>query len=118
MMNVKKAIDFIYPYSSRLDILINNAGYGLRGAFEELSIDEIKSLYETNVFGYIRTIQSALPIMRKRSDMIVDIRPGTGQFGIPNASAYCSSKFTVEGLNESLIVVLPHMVDKTMYQHG
>ncbi len=48
--SVKKALDFIYAQTSRLDALINNAGYGLRGAFEDLDMSEIKSLYETNVF--------------------------------------------------------------------
>ncbi len=101
--SVNKALDSIYSKSSRLDVLINNAGYGLRGAFEDLDMSEIKSLYETNVFGYIRTIQSALPIMRKQqSGLIINISSGVGRFGIPNASAYSSSKFAVEGLSESL----------------
>ncbi|HXT85322.1 MAG TPA: SDR family oxidoreductase [Verrucomicrobiae bacterium] len=101
--SVKNALDYIYAKSSRLDVLINNAGYGLRGAFEDLDMGEIKSLYETNVFGYIRTIQSALPIMRKQqSGLIINISSGVGRFGIPNASAYSSSKFAVEGLSESL----------------
>ena len=104
MMTLKNAIDFIYIQTSRLDILINNAGYGLQGAFEELSIAEIKSLYETNVFGYIRTIQSSLPIVRKqRSGLIINISSGLGKFGIPDASAYASSKFAIEGLSESLM---------------
>lgn len=102
--SVKKAIDFIYTQTNRPDILINNAGYDLRGAFEDLFIDEIKSLYEINVFGYIRTIQSALPIMRnQRSGLIINIISRVCQFGIPNASAYCSSKIAVEGFSESLM---------------
>ena len=87
----------------RFDILVNNAGYGLTGAFEDLSLDEIKTQYETNVFGLIRTTQSVLPIMRKqRSGLIVNISSGAGRFGFPTGSAYVSTKFAVEGLTESM----------------
>jgi short-subunit dehydrogenase len=59
--------------------LVNNAGYGLIGAFEDLSIDEIKNLYETNVFGLIRVTQAVLPIMRKqKSGIIVNVSSGVG----------------------------------------
>lgn len=63
--SIKKAIQTIYNESGRIDVLVNNVGYALSGAFEDLSIDEIKQQYETNVFGVIRTTQSVLPIMRK-----------------------------------------------------
>lgn len=64
--SVKNAIKLIIEQSNRLDVLVNNAGYGLSGALEDLDIDEIKSQYETNVFGLIRTTQAVLPIMRKQ----------------------------------------------------
>jgi short-subunit dehydrogenase len=83
--------------------LVNNAGYGLIGAFEDLSIDEIKNLYETNVFGLIRVTQAVLPIMRKqKSGIIVNVSSGAGLFGYPGGSAYVSTKFAVEGLTESI----------------
>lgn len=101
--SVKKAIQTIHNEFGRIDILINNAGYGLTGAFEDLSIDEIKTQYETNVFGLIRTTQEVLPIMRKqRSGMIVNISSGAGRFGYPTGSAYVSTKFAVEGLSECM----------------
>jgi NAD(P)-dependent dehydrogenase (short-subunit alcohol dehydrogenase family) len=101
--SIKKAIQTVYDEYGRIDILVNNAGYGLTGAFEDLSIDEIKKQYETNVFGLIRTTQEALPIMRKqRSGMIVNISSGAGRFGYPTGSAYVSTKFAVEGLSESM----------------
>ena len=72
--SVKNAIKLIIEQSNRLDVLVNNAGYGLSGALEDSDIDEIKSQYETNVFGLIRTTQSVLPIMRKQmSGIIVNI---------------------------------------------
>jgi NAD(P)-dependent dehydrogenase (short-subunit alcohol dehydrogenase family) len=101
--SVKKAIQTIHNEAGRIDILINNAGYGLTGAFEDLSLNEIKTQYETNVFGLIRTTQEVLPIMRKqRSGMIVNISSGVGRFGYPTGSAYVSTKFAVEGLSECM----------------
>ncbi len=101
--SVSGAIQTIFDESNRIDVLVNNAGYGLTGALEDLNIDEIKSQYETNVFGLIRTTQAVLPIMRKQnSGTIVNISSGLGRFGIAASSAYVSSKFAVEGLSESM----------------
>jgi NAD(P)-dependent dehydrogenase (short-subunit alcohol dehydrogenase family) len=87
----------------RIDVLVNNAGYGLNGAFEDLSMDEIKAQYETNFFGLVRVTQAVLPIMRKqKSGIIVNISSGAGRFGFPGGSAYVSTKFAVEGLSESI----------------
>ncbi|NOJ28186.1 MAG: short-chain dehydrogenase [Nitrososphaera sp.] len=98
-----KAVQTVLNEADRIDVLVNNAGYGLMGAFEDLAIDEIKSQYETNVFGLIRTTQAVLPAMRRqRSGIIVNISSGAGRFGYPAASAYVSTKFAVEGLSESL----------------
>jgi len=103
MRTVKNAIKLIIEQSNRLDVLVNNAGFGLSGALEDLNIDEIKSQYETNVFGLVRTTQFVLPIMRKqRSGLIVNISSGAGRFGFPTGSAYVSTKFAVEGLTESM----------------
>src|SRR5918995_7479296 len=64
--SVTNAIQAITSEAGRIDVLVNNAGYGLNGAFEDLSMDEIKAQYETNVFGLIRTTQAVLPIMRRQ----------------------------------------------------
>lgn len=101
--SVKDAIRAIVSEAKRIDVLINNAGFGLVGAFEDLSIDEIKDQYETNVFGLIRVTQAVLPIMRKqKSGIIVNVSSGAGLFGYPGGSAYVSSKFAIEGLSESI----------------
>jgi len=101
--SVSKGIRSICRKAGRIDILINNAGYGLTGAFEDLSIEEIRSQYETNFFGLIRTTQAVLPIMRdQKSGIIINISSGLGRFGIATNSAYVSSKFAVEGLTESI----------------
>jgi NAD(P)-dependent dehydrogenase (short-subunit alcohol dehydrogenase family) len=102
--SVKNAVEAISSETGgRIDVLVNNAGYGLNGAFEDLAMDEIKSQYETNVFGLIRTTQAVLPIMRRqKSGTIVNISSGAGRFGFPSGSAYVSTKFAVEGLSESI----------------
>jgi NAD(P)-dependent dehydrogenase (short-subunit alcohol dehydrogenase family) len=101
--SVKNAIQLILSESGRIDVLVNNAGYGLTGAFEDIGMDEIKSLYETNVFGVICVTQAVLPIMRKQgSGRIINISSGAGRIGYPGGSAYVSSKFALEGLSESM----------------
>jgi len=101
--SVRIAVQSVYDDTGSIDILVNNAGYGLTGAFEDLTIDEIKTLFETNFYGLIRTTQAILPTMRKqKSGTIVNISSGAGRFGYPLGSAYVSSKFAVEGLSESL----------------
>ena len=101
--SVKDAIQAISSETGQIDVLVNNAGYGLNGAFEDLAMDEIKTQYETNLFGLIRTTQAVLPIMRRqKSGTIVNISSGIGRFGIPGGSAYVSTKFAVEGLSESM----------------
>jgi NAD(P)-dependent dehydrogenase (short-subunit alcohol dehydrogenase family) len=102
--SVKDAIQAISSETTgRVDVLVNNAGYGLNGAFEDLAMDEIKTQYETNLFGLIRTTQAVLPIMRRqKSGTIVNISSGAGRFGFPGGSAYVSTKFAVEGLSESM----------------
>jgi NAD(P)-dependent dehydrogenase (short-subunit alcohol dehydrogenase family) len=103
-ISVKNAVQAISSETGgRIDALINNAGYGLNGALEDLSIDEIKAQYETNFFGLIRVTQAVLPTMRRqKSGTIVNISSGAGRFGFPSGSAYVSTKFAIEGLSESM----------------
>jgi NAD(P)-dependent dehydrogenase (short-subunit alcohol dehydrogenase family) len=102
-VSVKNAIQEISSEAGHIDVLVNNAGYGLNGALEDLAMDEIKAQYETNVFGLVRTTQAVLPIMRRqKSGTIVNISSGAGRFGFPGSSAYVSTKFAVEGLSESM----------------
>jgi NAD(P)-dependent dehydrogenase (short-subunit alcohol dehydrogenase family) len=113
--SVKNAIQTIVSETGRIDVLVNNAGYGLGGAFEDLSMEEIKNLYETNVFGLIRVTQAVLPIMRKQqSGIIVNVSSGAGIFGYPGGSAYVSTKFAVEGLTESIAYELDPFGIKTV----
>ena len=102
-VSIKNAVQAVLSETDKLDVLVNNAGYVLEGAFEHLSMNELKEQYETNVFGMIRTTQAVLPIMRKqKSGTIVNISSVAGKFGYPGGSAYVSTKFAVEGLSESM----------------
>ena len=106
-VSIKNAVQTILTDKGRIDVLVNNAGYVLEGAFEDLSVDEIKAQYETNVFGLIRTTQAVLPTKRKqKSGIIVNISSAAGRFGYPGGSAYISTKFAVEGLSESMVYEL------------
>lgn len=101
--SVKDAMQSIISEASGIDVLVNNAGYGLVGALEDLAMEEIKSQYGTNLFGVIRVTQAVLPIMRKqKSGIIVNISSAAGRFAIPGQSAYVSTKFAIEGLSESI----------------
>lgn len=101
--SVNSAIEKIMTESKRIDVLINNAGYGLLGCVEDISLDEVRAIFETNFFGVIRVTQAILPIMRKqRSGTIVNVSSIAGKVGFPVTSAYISTKFALEGLSESM----------------
>jgi NAD(P)-dependent dehydrogenase (short-subunit alcohol dehydrogenase family) len=127
--SVKEAIEKIANEQGTVDVLVNNAGYALVGPLEELSIQEFKEQFETNVFGAIRVTQAVLPIMRKqRHGTIVNISSIAGRIGFPLTSAYVSSKFALEGLSESMayeidqfgikVVLIEPGVIKTNFDHN
>jgi NAD(P)-dependent dehydrogenase (short-subunit alcohol dehydrogenase family) len=87
----------------RIDVLVNNAGYGTVGAVEELNIDELTALHETMCFGPVRLTQAVLPGMRERgSGAIVQISSMGGQLAPAGFGAYCSAKFALEAMSEAL----------------
>jgi NAD(P)-dependent dehydrogenase (short-subunit alcohol dehydrogenase family) len=101
--SVKGAIRQITDENSRIDVLVNNAGYGVMGAVEDLSLEEFKSQFETNFFGVIRVTKEVIPIMRNQgSGNIINVSSVGGRIGLPINSAYISSKFALEGLSESM----------------
>src|SRR5215207_2198818 len=103
-LSVKNAIGEIISGKGRIDILVNNAGYGLVGPIEDISLEELKAQFETNLFGVIRVTKQVLPIMRRQKEggRIINVSSIGGIVGYPFSSAYCSTKFALEGLSESM----------------
>lgn len=104
----------------RIDILANNAGYGLLGAVEEATAEEIEKLYATNVFGLLKVTRAVLPYMRRqRSGHILNFSSIGGYFGYPGWGVYGSTKFAVEGLSESMAAeVEPFGIKVTIVEPG
>ncbi|PMV88664.1 MULTISPECIES: oxidoreductase [unclassified Pseudomonas] len=104
----------------RIDVLVNNAGFGLLGAVEEASADEVRRVYETNVFGLLNITRAVLPYMRAaRSGHVINLSSVGGYASGPGFGVYCSTKFAVEGLSEALHAELaPVGVKVTVVEPG
>ena len=118
--SVKNTINTIIEKKQRVDVLVNNAGWGLWGSVEDVSIDEFKAQFETNFFSVIRIIQEVAPIMREqKSGHIINISSIAGRIGFPISPAYISSKFALEGLSESLrFELMPFGVNVIIIEPG
>ena len=101
--DVGRVVPALIEERGAIDALVNNAGYGLWGPVQELSVAELKAQFETNFFAAIRMIHSVLPgMVEKGSGTIVNIGSIAGRIGIPFNGAYAASKFALEGASESL----------------
>ncbi len=104
---ISKSITEIINTWGRIDLVINNAGYGTKGLFEASELDNAKDLFEVNVFGIMNVIWGILPHFRSvNGGAIINISSQSGYFGVPLNSLYNSSKFALEGLSESLLYEL------------
>lgn len=100
---VKKAVEQAHAHFGRLDIVFNNAGYSLVGTIEEASADEVRAMFETNVYGPLAVIQAALPLLRKQGGgHILGTSSNLGHVTLPVIGYYCSSKWAFEAIHESL----------------
>ncbi len=118
--SAKTAVRQILDQKQRIDVLVNNAGWGLWGCVEDVSIDEFRAQFETNFFSIIRLIQEVGPTMRKQgSGTIVNVSSVAGRIGFPASPAYISSKFALEGLSESLrLEMAPFGVNVVIIEPG
>lgn len=99
----KTAITQAHKYFGRLDIVLNNAGYSLIGTIEESSAEDVKAMYETNIFGALAVIQAALPLLREQGGgHILGTSSNLGHVTFPVIGYYCSSKWAFEAIHESL----------------
>ncbi|QHS60028.1 SDR family NAD(P)-dependent oxidoreductase [Chitinophaga agri] len=97
------AVTTAHAHFGRLDIVLNNAGYSLVGTIEEASADDVRAMYETNIFGALAVIQAALPLLRKQgSGHIIGTSSNLGHVTFPVIGYYASSKWAFEAIHESL----------------
>ncbi|WP_426328526.1 SDR family NAD(P)-dependent oxidoreductase [Pedobacter sp. R-06] len=100
---VEKTVQQAHKHFGRLDIVLNNAGYSLVGTIEEATIEQVKAMYDTNIFGAVAVIQAALPILRKQGyGHILGTSSNLGHVVLPVIGYYSSSKWAFEAIHESL----------------
>jgi len=103
LAEVSEAVDHALDAFGRIDVLVNNAGYGSMGAIEEVYEEEIRRQFEVNVFGVLNVTRTVLPHMREmRSGHVVNISSVGGFVGMPGFGIYNGTKFAVEGISEAL----------------
>jgi NAD(P)-dependent dehydrogenase (short-subunit alcohol dehydrogenase family) len=101
--SVQRAVQSVLAKAKRIDVLVNNAGGTMLGSVEETSVTEAQALFDTNVFGALRTTQAVLPHMREqRSGRIINVSSVLGFLPAPYMGLYSASKHAIEGLSESL----------------
>jgi NAD(P)-dependent dehydrogenase (short-subunit alcohol dehydrogenase family) len=118
--DVKNAVSVAVETFGRINVLVNNAGYGFLGAFEEMSDEEFKGQIDTNFWGVVNVTRAILPHMRQQSSgHIIQITSIGGRSAFPGFSGYHAAKFAVEGLSEALALeVKPLGLKVTIVEPG
>ncbi len=118
--SMRKGVQEIIETEKRIDVLVNNAGYGSYGALEDVPVSEAKYQFDVNVFGLARLIQLALPHMRsQKSGRIINVSSIGGKIGEPHGAWYHAAKFAVEGLSDSLRMELKQFgIDVVVIEPG
>lgn len=101
--SINRTVELGRAQFGEIDVLVNNAGFGTNAMFEQSSDADIRSMFETNVFGLMNTSKAVLPYMRTQgSGCIINVTSMAGLIGLPGNSIYCASKYAVEGFTEAL----------------
>ena len=104
---IQDGIKKIFDTFKKIDVVVNNAGYGIMGSIEEISDEEVRRQFDVNVFGVLTTIRAVLPEMRKRrSGHIINVTSIAGRIGSQGLGIYNGSKFALEGIGEALAAEL------------
>jgi NAD(P)-dependent dehydrogenase (short-subunit alcohol dehydrogenase family) len=100
--SVERAVHTVVEKAGRIDVAINNAGYALTGLAEATTLEQVRSLMDTNFLGCVRVNRAVLPFMRKqRSGLLMHISSGAGRVVLPGYGYYCASKFAMEAMAEA-----------------
>jgi len=101
--SIDRAIKVAQEKFGRIDLVINNAGYGQYGVFEKISMEKVRKNFEVNVFGVMNVMQGIIPIFRQqKGGVILNVSSCGGRIGIPASSVYISTKFALEGFIEAV----------------
>jgi NAD(P)-dependent dehydrogenase (short-subunit alcohol dehydrogenase family) len=99
--SANKCVSDVIAKAGRLDVLINNAGFAYMGLTETFTMQQMSSIFDTNVFGVQRTIRAALPqMLKQKSGLFIQVSSGAGRIILPGMTLYCASKFAMEALTE------------------
>ncbi|MBB5065432.1 SDR family oxidoreductase [Granulicella mallensis] len=121
LASIERAVVAGIECFGRIDVLINNAGYGQYGLFEALSREDIQEQFDVNVFGVMDVTRALLPHFRRnKGGLVLNVGSGAGLFALPMISLYCASKFALEGFSEALAYELAsqNIVVKLVEPHG
>jgi len=118
--SIKSAVSLIIEKEGKIDVLVNNAGYGLLATIEDGTDEEMFNQFDVNVFGLIKTTREVLPYMRKaKSGVIINISSFLGKMGLPLLAHYNASKYAVEGIVDSLrFETMPYNIRVHSIQSG
>ncbi len=118
--SVERAIRTVIDESGRIDVLVNNAGYGLMGVTEAVTLEQAQRIMDTNFFGAVRMNRAVLPYMRRqKSGLLIHISSGAGRIMVPSMGFYCASKWAMEALAEEYRYELANLgIDSVIIQPG
>jgi NAD(P)-dependent dehydrogenase (short-subunit alcohol dehydrogenase family) len=118
--SIDQALTQVLERFGRIDVLVNNAGYAVRGAIEEVSDEQVQQMFDVNVFGALRMIRAVAPHMRQqKSGRIINISSLAGKLSTPANGTYSSTKFALEALSDSLRLELaPFGVQVVLVEPG
>lgn len=118
--SIRNAVQMVMAKDGHIDVLVNNAGYGVIGPEETISLTQAKAQFDANFFGPLRLIQEVLPSMReKRQGHIINISSTSGLRALPGLGIYAASKFALEAISESLAALMhPWNIKVTIIEPG
>jgi NAD(P)-dependent dehydrogenase (short-subunit alcohol dehydrogenase family) len=118
--SMRCAVESVEAQEGAVGVLVNNAGYGQEGAFEEVAMDQVRVQFETNVFGLVRLTQLVLPAMRRQGwGRIVNVSSMGGKLTLPGGAFYHATKHAVEALSDALRIELtPFGIDVVVIEPG